>query len=198
MEPRYNIAPSQLIACVRVNPTSQEKECVQFQWGLVPSWAKELSLGHRLIHAQAETVAEKPSFRKVFQQQRCLILADGFYEWKRIGTETQPCYIHLKENRPFVFAGIWDHWEILHQGSLDSCSIITIGCNPLMESIHHRMPVILSPGQDDVWLDPVVQDFDHLHSLLEPYPINAMESFPVCSLVNNPRNENPLCLRSMI
>ena len=143
MDPRYNIAPSQLIACVRVNPTSQEKECVQFQWGLVPSWAKELSLGHRLIHARAETVAEKTSFRKAFQQQRCLILADGFYEWKRIGTETQPCYIHknllldtpqlagglyLTENRPFVFAGIWDHWEILHQGSLDSCFIITTGC----------------------------------------------------------------------
>ncbi len=111
LPPRYNIAPSQLIACVRANPENQENECVQLKWGLVPSWAKEPSIGQKIINARAETVAEKPAFRRAFQQQRCLILADGFYEWKREGKVKQPYYIHFTDNRPFAFAGLWERWE---------------------------------------------------------------------------------------
>jgi putative SOS response-associated peptidase YedK len=111
LSPRYNISPSQLVACVRTNPESNERECVDLQWGLVPSWAKDPSIGNKMINARAETVAEKPSFRKAFKQQRCLVLADGFYEWKREGKTKQPYYIRLKGGRLFAFAGLWERWE---------------------------------------------------------------------------------------
>ncbi|MGD9851825.1 MAG: SOS response-associated peptidase [Nitrospirales bacterium] len=195
LEPRYNIAPSQSIACVRVNPTSREKEYVQLRWGLVPSWARDPGIGHKMINARAETVAEKPSFRNAFKLQRCLILADGFYEWKREGKAKQPYYIHMKDDRPFVFAGLWEHWKQGDDPPLESCAMITTGPNQVMEPIHHRMPVILHPDDYLFWLDPAMQDPQSLGVLLNPYPASDMEAYSISSLVNNPRNETPLCIQ---
>ncbi|MGE0474519.1 MAG: SOS response-associated peptidase [Nitrospirales bacterium] len=195
LEPRYNIAPSQFIACVRAKPASLEKECVPLKWGLVPSWAQDPGIGQQMINARAETVPEKPSFRKAFQQQRCLIFADGFYEWKREGKVKQPYYIRMKDHRPFVFAGLWDHWEKGDQAPIDSCTIITTGPNGLMESIYNRMPVILHPDHHQFWLDHETQNSQALQSLLKPYPGDEMEAFPISLLVNNPRNDTALCLQ---
>ena len=150
LTPRYNIAPSQLVACIRTNPETSNYELVELKWGLVPSWANDPSIGHKLINARGETVAEKPSFRKAFKQQRCLVVADGFYEWKREGKAKQPYYIRFKDHRLFAFAGLWERWE-KQASPLESCSLITIGPNAVMEPIHHRMPVILDPKQFDEW-----------------------------------------------
>ena len=197
LPPRYNIAPSQLIACVRTNPESQENECVELKWGLVPSWAKDPSFGNKMINARGETVAEKPAFRKAFQQQRCLILADGFYEWKREGKVKQPYYIHFTDNRPFAFAGLWERWEKSVDTPLESCAMITTGPNALMEPIHDRMPVILHPSDYSRWLGSTIQDFSALNGLLQAHPEEGMESYPVSLLVNNPRNDTSLCLQPL-
>lgn len=194
LSPRYNIAPSQLVACVRANPESKERECVELKWGLVPSWAKDPGIGNTLINARAETVAEKPSFRKAFKQQRCLVLADGFYEWKREGNRKQPYYIRFKDQRLFAFAGLWERWA-QQEPALETCALITTGPNVLMEPIHNRMPVILQEQSYASWLDPGLNNTIYLSGFLEPYRAEEMEAFPVSPLVNNPRNENPLCIR---
>jgi len=193
LAPRYNIAPSQLVACVRTNPETTEREWVELQWGLVPSWAKEASIGHKLINARGETVAEKPSFRKAFTHRRCLVLADGFYEWKREGTTKQPYYIRMKDHRPFAFAGLWERWEKVDP-AIESCSLITIGSNAVMEPIHHRMPVILATTQYAEWLDASLQETERLNRLLRPFPPEEMEAYPVSLMVNNPRNDHPECV----
>ena len=192
-EPRYNIAPSQFVACVRTNPKSKERECVDLKWGLVPSWAKDPSIGNKLINARGETVAEKPAFRKAFQQQRCLVLADGFYEWKREGKTKQPYYIRFKDHRLFAFAGLWERWE-QQDPALETCALITTGPNALMEPIHHRMPVILPEQSYASWLSPSLKNTIYLSGLLEPYPAEEMEAYPISALVNNPRNESPWCI----
>ena len=194
--PRYNIAPSQLVACIRTNPDTQQLECCDLKWGLVPSWAKDPSIGHKLINARGETVAEKPSFRHAFKQQRCLVLADGYYEWKREGKTKQPYYIHLKDHRPFAFAGLWERWEKEDQ-VIESCSLITIHANSLMEPIHHRMPVILPTSTYGEWLDPHPHNPTALLSLLQPYEAEGMEAYPVSLMVNNPRNDHPQCLHPL-
>jgi putative SOS response-associated peptidase YedK len=193
LAPRYNIAPSQLVACVRTNPETTEREWVELQWGLVPSWAKEASIGHKLINARGETVAEKPSFRKAFTHRRCLVLADGFYEWKREGTTKQPYYIRMKDHRPFAFAGLWERWE-KEDPAIESCSLITIGPNAVMEPIHHRMPVILATTQYAEWLDVSLHETERLNRLLRPFPPEEMEAYPVSLMVNNPRNDHPECV----
>jgi putative SOS response-associated peptidase YedK len=194
--PRYNIAPSQLVACVRTNPESKERECTELKWGLVPSWAKDLSIGNKLINARGETVAEKPAFRKAFKQQRCLVLADGFYEWKREGKAKQPYYIRFKDGRPFAFAGLWERWE-KQEPTLKTCALITTGPNALMESIHTRMPVIVAAKDYDDWLDPSLHIIERLNALLRPFPPEEMEAYPVSPLVNNPRNDQPECVRPL-
>jgi putative SOS response-associated peptidase YedK len=193
LAPRYNIAPSQLVACVRTNPETTEREWVELQWGLVPSWAKEASIGHKLINARGETVAEKPSFRKAFTHRRCLVLADGFYEWKREGITKQPYYIRMKDHRPFAFAGLWERWE-KEDPAIESCSLITIGPNAVMEPIHHRMPVILATTQYAEWLDASLQETERLNLLLRPFPPAEMEAYPVSLMVNNPSNDQPECV----
>ena len=197
LPPRYNIAPSQLIACVRANSVSKENECVQLKWGLVPAWAKDSKIGHKMINARAETVSDKPSFRKAFQQRRCLIVADGFYEWKREGKAKQPYYIRFADNRLFAFAGLWERWEKNGAAPLESCAVITTGPNALMESIHHRMPVILHPRDYALWLNPTFHEVHPLSSLLQSYSPDEMESYPVSPLVNNPRNDSSLCLQPL-
>ncbi|MEO6201798.1 MAG: SOS response-associated peptidase [Nitrospirales bacterium] len=196
LSPRYNIAPSQLVACVRTNPESQERECVELKWGLVPSWAKDPSIGNKMINARAETVAEKPSFRKALKQQRCLVLADGFYEWKREGKAKQPYYIRFKDHRVFAFAGLWERWE-KQDSDLETCALITTEPNALMEPIHNRMPVILSEQSYASWLKPNLNNTVYLSGLLEPYKAEEMEAFPISTLVNNPRNDTPLCIQPL-
>lgn len=193
LKPRYNIAPSQLVACVRTNPESQERECVELKWGLVPSWAKDPSIDNKMINARAETVAEKPSFRKAFKQQRCLVLADGFYEWKREGKAKQPYYIRFKDHRLFAFAGLWERWE-KQDPALDTCALITTAPNALMEPIHNRMPVIFSEQSYASWLNPSLNNTIYLSGLLGPYTPEEMEGSPVSQMVNNPRNDGPECV----
>ncbi len=198
LTPRYNIAPSQRIACVRTNPQSATRECIDLKWGLVPSWAKDASIGNKMINARGETVAEKPSFKKAFKQQRCVVLADGFYEWKREGKTKQPYYIRFKDQRPFCFAGLWERWEKDTDDPLETCAMLTIGPNVLMEPIHHRMPVILQTQHFQAWLDPSIQDPKFLSSILQPYPPKEMEAFPVSTIVNNPKNDNAACIQTLI
>ena len=196
LSPRYNIAPSQMVACIRTNPETKEREFAEMKWGLVPSWAKDPSIGNKLINARGETVAEKPTFRRAFHQQRCLVLADGFYEWKREGKNKQPYYIRLKDGRPFVFAGMWERWE-KQTPALESCTLITTGPNGVMEPIHHRMPVILDPKQYNEWLESSLHSTEQLKALLKPFPPKEMEAYPISLLVNNPRHDSPLCIQPL-
>ena len=196
LHPRYNIAPSQLVACVRTKPESKERECVDLKWGLVPSWAKDPSIGNKLINARGETVAEKPAFRHAFKQQRCLVLADGFYEWKREGKTKQPFYIRFKDKRPFAFAGLWERWE-KQEPALETCALITTGPNALMASIHTRMPVILASKEYDDWLDPSLHTLERLNALLRPFPSEVMEAYPVSPIVNNPGNDQAECVKAV-
>jgi putative SOS response-associated peptidase YedK len=152
-----------------------------------------LSIGSQLINAQAETAAIKPAFRVAFRKRRCLILADGFYEWKKEGRHRQPFHIRLRDGRPFAFAGLWERWEGPEGGSIDSCTILTTTSNPLVAEIHDRIPVILAPQDYDLWLDPAVQEPDRLQPLLRPYPAEEMTAYPVSPRVNNPQHDDPLC-----
>ena len=194
LSPRYNIAPSQLVACVRTNLESRQRECTELKWGLVPSWAKDPSIGNKLINARGETVAEKPAFRKAFKHQRCLVLADGYYEWKREGTIKQPYYIRFKDHRLFAFAGLWERWEKHEADPLETCTVITTVPNAVMEPIYHRMPVILASKDYADWLAPSLQTVEQVNTLLRPFPSEEMEAYPVSQLVNNPRNDRPECV----
>ncbi len=197
LPPRYNVAPSQTIPIVR-----REAEGRRFalaRWGLVPSWAKDLKLGYSTINARAETVARKPAFRSAFRRRRCLIPADGFYEWQA-STQTkltQPWFIALKDQEPMAFAGLWEHWTDPAGEVLESCCIIVTEANALMRPIHDRMPVILDPVNWDAWLDPEAHDPASLQALLMPYPANAMTAWPVGTKVNNPRHDAPDCLERL-
>ena len=194
MSPRYNIAPSQPIAVVANNG---ENKVEFFQWGLIPSWAKDPKIGNRMINARAETLAEKPSFRTPYKRRRCLVLTDGFYEWKaEPGSKSKtPFYIRLKSEKPFAFAGLWEAWSPnIDDDPLLSCTIITTSPNALMETIHRRMPVILEPDAYNLWLDPSDQSPKQLDGLLTAYPAEEMEAYPVSRLVNRPSNDSPDCI----
>jgi len=198
LKPRYNIAPSQLVASVRMTSGSTTREGVMLKWGLIPSWAKDPAIGMKLINARAETVAEKPSFRKPFKQRRCLVLADGFYEWQKEGRVKQPYYIRLKSERPFAFAGLWDHWASADGNTIETCALLTTEPNELMAPIHHRMPVILNPDTYDDWLDPDQQDVERLATLLGSYPAEKMMANPVSRIVNNARFDDPRCVSALV
>ena len=193
-KPRYNIAPSQHVAAIQFNTESTKRVCVMLRWGLIPSWAKDPKIGNQRINAKAETVAENPSFRAAFKKRRCLVIADGFYEWKAQGTRKQPMWIGLRDRRPFAFAGLWEHWTPKDGEPIESCTIITTKPNALMESLHNRMPVILDAKDYAAWLDPAFQQVDTLNALLRPFPAEHMTAFPVSTLVNNPRHDAPQCL----
>ena len=153
-------------------------------------------MGNKLINARGETVAEKHSFRHAFKQQRCLVLADGFYEWKREGKAKQPYFIRMKDHRLFAFAGLWEHWE-KQEPAIESCSLITIHSNAVLAPIHDRMPVILLEHAYSSWLDPSLNNTVYLSGLLEPYGAEEMEAYPVSLMVNNPRNDQPECVVPM-
>ena len=198
LSPRYNIAPTQGVAAVRSAPDGPgmgQRELVALHWGLVPFWAKEKSIGNRMINARGESLAEKPSFRNALRRRRCLILADGFYEWAKVQGGKQPYHIHLRDHRPFVFAGLWEQWNKGPEGPLESCTIITTEANERIRPLHHRMPVILDGDARDLWLDPSVDDSGLLSTVLNPYDDDPIELTPVSRLVNNPRNETPDCLK---
>jgi putative SOS response-associated peptidase YedK len=186
--PRFNIAPSQPILAI---PNDGKNAADFFVWGLIPSWAKDPSIGNRLINARGETLAEKPSFRGALKYKRCLILADGFYEWKpQPGTKTKiPHFIFLKSRQPFALAGLWDEWHSPDGGSVRSATIVTIEPNELMATIHNRMPVILPPSAYAQWLDAAPQTPDRLLPLLQPFPADEMTAHPVSTLVNSPAND---------
>jgi putative SOS response-associated peptidase YedK len=191
--PRYNIAPSQPIAVI---PNNHQNQIEFYRWGLIPSWAKDPTIGNRMINARAETVAEKPSFRAAYRRRRCLVLADGFYEWrKEPGRRAKtPMYIRLKSGRPFAFAGLWEAWRAPDDQTVLSCNIITTAPNSLVAEIHNRMPVILEPDAYGLWLDPAEQSPDRLDVWLRPYPASQMTAYPVSRLVNNPSNDSPDCI----
>lgn len=196
LDPRYNIAPSQAVPIVRIvraNAETKKRELVTVHWGLVPSWADDPALGNRLINARAETLALKPSFRAAFRFRRCLVPADGFYEWKRSGNGKQPVYVRRKDGQPFGFAGLWEQWE--REGKvIKSCTIITTEANEWVAEYHDRMPAILEPKDFDLWLDPGVQDQAKLTPLLRPYPSHEIEVYPVSRLVNDPLHEDQRCV----
>lgn len=193
-KPRYNIAPSQQVVAIRINPDGAKRECIMLRWGLIPSWAKDLAIGTQCINAKAETVAEKPSFRSAFKKRRCLVIADGFYEWQAQGKRKQPMWIGLNGKRPFAFAGLWEHWKPAEGEPIESCTIITTEPNELMQNIHNRMPVILAPSSYDQWLDPTMQHVETVKTLLRPFPSDELVAYCVSPLVNNPRHETPQCL----
>lgn len=193
IEPRYNIAPTQPLAVI---PNDGKNRVDFFVWGLIPSWAKDPSIGNRLINARAETLAEKPSFRTAFRRRRCLVLADGFYEWRQTpGRRSKtPMYIRMQDDRPFAFAGLWENWYSPDGSNVLSATIITTEPNNLMRDIHDRMPVILDPVDYGLWLDPEEQDPDRLSRVLRPYPEAGMKAFPVSTMVNSPANESAECI----
>ena len=188
--PRFNIAPSQPVLAI---PNDDKLTADFFVWGLIPMWAKDPSIGNRLINARGETLAEKPSFRGSYRHKRCLIFADGFYEWKSFaGKKTKtPYFIHMQNRKPFALAGLWDHWESPDGSSIKTCTIITTTPNELMESIHDRMPVILHPRDYAKWLDSAPQTPENLQSLIKPYATEAMSAYPVSTLVNSTSNDAP-------
>jgi len=190
--PRYNIAPSQPIAAVRVaSGDPGRRECVLLRWGLVPSWAKDPSIGSRMINARAETVAEKPAFRGPWKSRRCLVPSNGFYEWQRRNGRKQPWYVRMRNGKPFAIAGLWERREDSGGEPLETCALITTGANDLLAPIHDRMPVILAPADFDRWLSSPPTEAPSLRMLLGPFSAEAMEAFPVGLRVNHPGNDSP-------
>lgn len=173
-----------------------DRELAFLRWGLVPSWADDPAIGNRLINARSETVAEKPSFRTAFKRRRCLIPADGFFEWKKEVKHKQPYLIGVEQDGPFAFAGLWEDWE--RDGEvIESCTILTTTANDLMRPLHERMPVILTAKDYDLWLDPSVQDAAAVLPLLQPYPAGEMFAYPVSTWVNDPKHEDPRCVERL-
>ena len=197
VQPRYNIAPTQLVPTVLHTAENNNRQFHQLRWGLIPSWAKDPQMGARLINARAETVTEKPSFRSAFRQRRCLVIADGFYEWQRQERKKQPFYFQLQNGQPFAFAGLWERWRSPDGEEIQSCTILTTEANEILRPIHDRMPVILDSKDYDLWLDPEVQNTEPLQQLLRPYPAKAMTSYAVSTKVNNPANNTPECINSL-
>lgn len=195
MEPRYNIAPTQLVPVVLYSPDKQ-RQLQLLRWGLIPSWAEDSGIGSRLINARSETVSEKPSFRAAFRQRRCLVVADGFYEWQRQEHKKQPYYFLRQDQQPFGFAGLWENWHSPEGEEIKTCTILTTEANELMRPIHNRMPVILNPQDYTLWLDTTTQPTELQH-LLHPYSPQVMKSYPVSTLVNKPTHNSPECINSL-
>jgi putative SOS response-associated peptidase YedK len=222
-EPRYNIAPSQEILVVSNREENGHLLAEPMKWGLVPFWAKDPAIGNKMINARAETIATKPAFRKSLERRRCIIPADGFYEWQTCdwGSEEEshgsgggeespepakkrpakkpapkiPMYIHMKDGHPFAFAGLWETWQDPDGKLLKTCTIITTHANDILKPIHNRMPVILPPEAVLDWLDPHDRPAEELLPWLKPYPAEEMEAYPVSRGVNNVKNDSPDFIR---
>lgn len=190
---RYNIAPTQEIAAVRTN-LDRERQLDFLKWGLIPSWAKDPSIGSRMINARSETVHEKPSFRTALKHRRCVIPANGFYEWEAVEGKKKPFYLKMKDDKPMLFAGLWDHWKPGDGEEILSCAILTTNSNDLITPLHDRMPVLLGISDIDFWLDPALDQPEHLTHLFQPFPSEEMEMYPVSDMVNSPKNDDPSCI----
>ena len=187
--PSYNVAPSQSVLAVINNGAHNKMGFLR--WGLIPPWAKDISIGYKMINARAETLTEKPSFRNAYKKKRCLIVADSFYEWKRIDSKTKtPMRIKLKSDELFAMAGLWESWKSPEGKSIFSCSVITTQPNELVQDIHDRMPVILKPEDEKFWLDSSITDTTKLQHLLKPLDQRLMEVYEVSPLVNSPKNNS--------
>ena len=197
LTPRYNIAPTQSVATIVQTTAQSGRQLRMLRWGLIPSWAKDKKIGARLINARAETAAEKPSFRSAFRRRRCLVLADGFYEWQQQEKEQpkQPYYCRLKNGHLLAFASLWERWQDTTGEIIESCTILTTQPNELMRSIHHRMPVILKPKDYDLWLNPQIQELELLQPLFRSYPTEEMIAYPVSKLVNKASNDQIECMQ---
>lgn len=194
--PRFNIAPTQNMPVIRHE--KEGRKIRELRWGLIPRWAKEASIGQRMINARSETLAEKPSFRPLLHRRRCLVPADGYYEWCKTETgKKQPYRIIVGDGELFAFAGLWDRWVSPEGRAVESFTIITTRANEKLSGIHHRMPVILPRSAEDLWLDPGVRDPDLLRQLLVPYPDESVRFYPVSTLVNSPRNDTEACIRPL-
>lgn len=192
-KPRYNIPPSYIVPVV---VRDGSKHLRLMSWGLVPSWAKDQSIGQKMINARAETVAQKPSFKRLLFTRRCILPATGFYEWAKDGKWKVPMHFRMKHGGLFGFAGLWDRWKSPDGLGRDfaSFTIITTTPNELLATVHHRMPVILRPENEDYWLDPGLKDQAELLSMLQPYPAEEMEGYEVSRVVNSPANDGPECV----
>ncbi|RDD60700.1 SOS response-associated peptidase [Ferruginivarius sediminum] len=193
LPPRYNVAPTQEVPAVRLGEDGA-RHLVLLRWGLIPFWAKDATIGNRLINARAESAATKPAFRAAFKARRCLVVADGFYEWKKPqkkGAAKQPYRATLKGGGPFGFAGLWERWNDPEtQSTVESCTILTTDANPLLADIHERMPVIVDPTDFDPWLDTSVAA-ERAEALLKPFPAGKMAVYPVSTRVNSVANDGP-------
>ena len=187
-DPGYNIAPTESVLTVR---NVEGREAAFMRWGLIPFWAKDPKIGARMINTRAETVAEKPAFRNTLRRRRCLVLADGFYEWQKMPMGKRPFRIVMRSGEPFAFAGLWETWKGPKGYVVPSCSIITTAANDFLAPIHNRMPVILARESEEIWLNTEVQDAASLTGILAPYPDEAMDAYEVSTLVNYARNDGP-------
>jgi putative SOS response-associated peptidase YedK len=192
-EPRYNLAPSQPVLTIRQDAREPIRKISSMRWGLVPSWARDLGIGYKTINARAETVSTTASFREQFKSQRCLLPADGFYEWKREGKTKQPYCFELNGGELFAFAGLWDRWTNQQGAVIESCAILTTTPNSLMTDIHDRMPVIISPDIYDLWLDPAFRDTAALSQMLKPFEATLMRRYPVSQRANQAQNDDAEC-----
>jgi len=193
--PRYNIAPTQSVPVIRQNPKQPIREISLMRWGLIPHWAKDPSIASRTMNARSETAATKPAFRDPLRLRRCLIPADGFYEWKRAGTIKQPYCFEVNVGELFAFAGLWDGWKDPSGNWIKTCSIITTTPNVVTSAVHDRMPVILDPDNYDLWLDPGMNDMAAVSDLLKPYDARLMRCYPVSSRINHVANDDEGCSR---
>jgi len=191
--PRYNIAPTQPVPIIRQHPTEPGRKLSLVRWGLIPSWAKDSSGAATMINARSETAATKPAFRDALKSRRCLIPADAFYEWQRTGKTKQPFCFEVGEGELFAFAGLWDRWRAPDGSWLRSCSILTTTANRLTATVHDRMPVILDPGNYDLWLDPGMTNIEAASDLLKPFEAHLMRAYSVSPRVNNVANDDEGC-----
>jgi putative SOS response-associated peptidase YedK len=194
LAPRYNIAPTQQV--LAATTSDHGRQLAWYRWGLIPSWAADLSIGNRLINARADTVATKPSFRSAFKQRRCLVLADGFFEWAATGKRKQPYLFRLRTGESFAFAGLWERWRKEDEEVL-SCCLITTEANDVVRPVHDRMPVILPPAAYARWLGPASKDTASLGELLRPFAVGEMTATPVSLRLNNPRFDDPACVEPL-
>ncbi|MEW6237919.1 MAG: SOS response-associated peptidase [Candidatus Omnitrophota bacterium] len=192
--PRYNIAPSQAVPGVIFSAGKKENQLAFFRWGLIPAWTKDATRCAKSINACSETVFEKAAFRVPILRRRCLIPADGFFEWKKTKGEKQPYFIRLKGEQTFAFAGIWERWQGTPEAPVESCAILTTAANNLIQPLHERMPVILPPEDYGAWLDPENQKAENIQPMFRPYPANAMEALAVGDWVNSAAHDGPRCI----
>lgn len=195
--PRYNIAPTQPVAIIRQNPKEPVRELSLVRWGLIPSWSKDGSGAAKMINARSETASEKPAFRDALKFRRCLVPADGFYEWQRLGKGKQPYCFEVREGDLFAFAGIWDRWRGADGTTVETCSILTTTPNAVTSAIHDRMPVILNSDCHDLWLDPGMRDVRVASEMLMPYDARLMRCYPISSRINQVANDDADCSASI-